>query len=63
MTDIERCIHLRYIDWKDGDQILTDEEILDKVDALRLSRQAAKQVVLTKLGITADELVSLLGYY
>ena len=63
MSTIERVIHLTYIGWKDGDQILTDQEILDKVDAVRLSRQAAKQVVLTKLGITADELLSLLAYY
>ena len=60
-----RELQLEYIGWKTGDKILTDEEIIEKYAEKRnaddLIRQAAKQVVITKLGITAEQFKLLFG--
>ena len=61
MTDLNQIIHLRLIGWKDGDQVLTDEQIQDAYDSFIVSKQAAKAALLNKLGITADEAALLLG--
>jgi hypothetical protein len=65
MNRNELRIALEYIGWKDGDEILTHEEIDEKVsekrNAIYLIEEAARQIVLTKLGITADEAKLLLG--
>jgi hypothetical protein len=61
MNSFERHIYLTSIGWKDGDTELSDDEIQDACNAAYVAKQAAKQVVLNKLGITADEAALLLS--
>ena len=61
MNSFERYIYLTSIGWQDGDKELTDDEIQDACNAAYLAKQAAKQTVLDRLGITADEAALLLG--
>ena len=61
MNSFDRHIYLTSIGWKDGDTELSDEEIQDACNAAYVAKQAAKQAVLTKLGLTADEVTALLG--
>ena len=61
MNSFERHIYLTSIGWKDGDKELSDEEIQDGCNAIYVAKQAAKQAVLDRLGITADEAALLLG--
>jgi hypothetical protein len=61
MNDLDRAIYLRLIGWKEGDQVLTDEQTQDAYDSFIVSKQAAKVALLNKLGITADEATLLLG--
>ena len=61
MNASDKINYLFSIGWKDGDKELTDEEIQDACHALYKAKQKAKQAVLDKLGITADEAALLLG--
>ena len=61
MNSFERYIYLTSIGWKDGDIELSDDEIQDACNARYVAKQAAKQAVLDRLGITADEAALLLG--
>ena len=61
MNSFERYVYLQFIGWKDGDKELSDEEIQDGCNAIYVAKQAAKQAVLDRLGITADEAALLLG--
>ena len=53
--------YLFSIGWKQGDKELTDQEIQDACDAINAAKQADKQAVMTKLGLTADEVKALLS--
>jgi hypothetical protein len=53
--------YLFSIGWKQGDKELTDDEIQDACNAAYKAKQKAKQAVLDRLGITADEAALLLG--
>ena len=57
----DKTVYLFSIGWKQGDKELTDEEIQDACNAAYVAKQAAKQAVLDRLGITADEAALLLG--
>lgn len=61
MNSFERHIYLTSIGWNEGDKELTDNEIQDACNAIYVAKQAAKQAVLDRLGITADEAALLLG--
>ena len=47
--------------WKDGDQEPTEQEILAAIETHKIAKTTAKQAVLDRLGITADEAALLLG--
>jgi hypothetical protein len=47
--------------WKDGDKEPTEQEILTAMETYETVKVTAKQAVLTKLKITADEAALLLG--
>jgi hypothetical protein len=57
----DKIVYLTSIGWQDGDKELTDEEIQDACNALYKAKQKAKQAILDRLGITADEAALLLG--
>jgi hypothetical protein len=61
MNSSDKTVYLISIGWKDGDKELTDEEIQDACNNAYLAKQTAKQAVLDRLGITADEAALLLG--
>ena len=61
MNGFERHIYLTSIGWKDGDKELSEDEIQNGRNAALVAKQAAKQVVLDRLGITADEAKLLLS--
>ena len=61
MLSSDKTVYLISIGWKQGDKELTDEEIQDACNAAYVAKQAAKQAVLDRLGITADEAALLLG--
>lgn len=61
MNSFERYTYLASIGWKDGDKELSDAEIQDACNAIYVVKQAAKQAVLDRLGITADEAALLLN--
>jgi hypothetical protein len=47
--------------WKDGDKEPSEQEILTAMEIYETAKATAKQAVLTKLKITADEAALLLG--
>lgn len=61
MNSFERNIYLTSIGWKDGDKELSDAEIQDACNAAYVAKQTAKQAVLDRLGITANEVALLLN--
>ena len=61
MNSFDRFYYLQSIGWKDGDKPLSEDEIQDACNAMFLARQAARQAVLDKLGLTQDEAQALLG--
>ncbi|NBW18965.1 MAG: hypothetical protein EBR82_64420 [Caulobacteraceae bacterium] len=61
MLSSDKTVYLFSIGWKQGDKELTDEEIQDACNAQYVAKQAAKQAVLDRLSITADEAALLLG--
>jgi len=61
MLSSDKTVYLFSIGWKQGDKELTDEEIQDACNAAYVAKQAAKQAVMTKLGLTADEVKALLS--
>jgi hypothetical protein len=61
MNSSDKINYLFSIGWKDGDKELSDAEIQDACNAAYVAKQAAKQAVLDRLGITADEAALLLG--
>jgi hypothetical protein len=47
--------------WKDGDKEPTEQEIVAAIESYETAKATAKQAVLAKLKITADEAALLLG--
>ena len=50
-----------HMGWKDGDKEPTEQQIIDSIQIYETNKATAKQAVLTKLGLTADEATLLLG--
>ena len=50
-----------HMGWKDGDKEPTEQQIIDSIQIYETNKATAKQPVLTKLGLTADEATLLLG--
>ena len=61
MNTQDKINYLASIGWQNGDAELADKEIQDACDAINVAKQAAKQAVMTKLGLTADEVKALLS--
>jgi hypothetical protein len=47
--------------WEDGDQEPTEQAIVTAMETYETAKATAKQAVLNRLGITADEAALLLG--
>ena len=52
---------IEHMGWKDGDQEPTEQQIVDAIETYKTNKAAAKQAVITKLGLTADEVTALLS--
>lgn len=52
---------MKYMGWKDGDQEPTEQQIITAMEVYEADKATAKQAVLTKLGLTADEVTALLA--
>lgn len=61
MKNFDRYVYLQSIGWKEGDEELSDDQIQNGRNAALVAKQAAKQVILDRLGITADEAKLLLS--
>ena len=56
-----KAFAIEHMSWKDGDQEPTEQEILAAIETHKIAKTTAKQAILDKLGITADEAALLLG--
>jgi hypothetical protein len=56
-----KAFAIEHMSWKDGDQEPTEQEILTAMETYETAKATAKQAVLNRLGITADEAALLLG--
>ena len=52
---------IEHMGWKDGDTEPTEQQIIDAIQIYETNKAAAKQAVITKLGLTADEVTALLA--
>ncbi len=52
---------MEHMGWKEGDQEPTEQQIIDAIQTYETNKAAAKQAVITKLGLTADEVKALLA--
>jgi hypothetical protein len=61
MNHPQTVFAIEHMGWKDGDQEPTEQEILTAMETYETAKATAKQTVLKRLGITADEAALLLG--
>jgi hypothetical protein len=61
MNHPQTVFAIEHMGWKDGDKEPTEQEILTAIETYETAKATAKQAVLTKLKITADEAALLLG--
>jgi hypothetical protein len=52
---------IEHMGWKDGDKEPTEQAIVTAMEKYATDKATARQVVLDRLGITADEAALLLG--
>jgi hypothetical protein len=52
---------IEHMGWKQGDTEPTEQQIIEAIENRTASKVAARQTVLNKLGLTADEVTALLS--